>query len=67
LIFYVWWQVLAVFGLRLIIQGIIWYKAMKKLNEADLWPYYIFLDIWLFFYYLLFAPALWKKPAKNWN
>ncbi|NNV56079.1 glycosyltransferase [Limnovirga soli] len=62
-----WWLALAVFGLRLIIQGIVWYKCMHKLNEADLWPYFILLDIWMFFYYLLYAPALLKKPAKNWN
>lgn len=66
-LFYVWWLALAVFGLRLIIQGIIWHNCMKKLNEADLWPWFIFLDIWMFFYYLLYAPALFKKPAKNWN
>ncbi len=66
-LFYVWWLALAVFGLRLVIQGIIWHNCMKKLNEADLWPYFIFLDIWMFFYYLLYAPALFKKPAKNWN
>ncbi|HRH47886.1 MAG TPA: glycosyltransferase [Panacibacter sp.] len=66
-LFYVWWLALAVFGLRLIVQGIIWHNCMKKLNEADLWPWFIFLDIWMFFYYLLYAPALFKKPAKNWN
>ena len=66
-LFYVWWLALAVFGLRLIIQGIIWHNCMKKLNETDLWPWFIFLDIWMFFYYLLYAPALFKKPAKNWN
>ncbi len=66
-IFYVWWLALAVFGLRLIIQGIVWYKSMKKLNEADLWPWFVLLDIWMVFYYLLYAPALFKKPAKTWN
>jgi len=66
-LFYVWWLALAVFGLRLIVQGIVLYKSMHKLNEADLWPYFILLDIWMFFYYLLYAPALFKKPAKNWN
>jgi hypothetical protein len=40
---------------------------MKKLNELDLWPWFIFLDMWMFFYYLLFFPALWRRPAKNWN
>lgn len=66
-LFYCWWLVLAVFGVRLLVQGIIWNKCMKKLNEADLWPWFLFLDIWMFFYYLLFVPALWKKPAKTWN
>ena len=66
-LFYVWWLALAVFGLRLIIQGIVWYKSMKKLNEADLWPWFVLLDIWMVFYYLLYAPALFKKPAKTWN
>ncbi len=67
IISYIWWLALAVFALRLIVQGIVYYKTMRKLNEADLWPYFIFLDIWMFFYYLLYAPALFKKPAKNWH
>ena len=66
-LFYCWWLALAVFGLRLIVQGIVWNKSMKKLNEGDLWPWFLLLDIWLFFYSLLFVPALWKKPAKTWN
>jgi glycosyltransferase involved in cell wall biosynthesis len=65
--FYIWWAALAVFGLRMLVQGIVWYKSMKKLNEADLWPWFLFLDIWMGFYYLLFVPALWKKPAKTWS
>jgi hypothetical protein len=40
---------------------------MKKMGEEDLWPWFILFDIWLFFYYIIFAPALWKKPGKNWN
>jgi len=67
LLFYNWWLALAVLGLRIIIQAAVWYKSMHKLNEADLWPYFILLDIWMFFYYLLFTPALFKKPAKNWS
>ncbi|HEY6975098.1 MAG TPA: glycosyltransferase [Chitinophagaceae bacterium] len=67
LVFYIWWIALAVFGLRMLLQGIIWRKSMEKLNEADLWPLFIFFDIWTFFYYLLYFPALWKKPAKTWN
>lgn len=62
-----WWLALSVFGLRLLIQGFIWFKAMHKLNEGDLWPYFLLFDLWMFIYYLLFAPSLWKKPRKNWN
>ena len=66
-IFYNWWLSLSVFGVRLIVQSIIYYNAMKKLNEKDLWPFFILFDVWMFFYLLLFTPSLWRKPAKNWN
>ncbi len=66
-IFYCWWLVLAVFGLRIIVQAVIFYKSMQKLNEKDLWPFFLFFDLWMFFYYLLFVPALWRKPAKTWH
>lgn len=66
-LFYCWWMALAVFGVRLLVQAVIWYKAMKKLNENDLWPLFLFFDIWMFIYYFLFVPALWKKPKKSWN
>ncbi len=65
-LFYNWKISLVIFGGKLIIQGIIWYKSMKKLDEAGLWPFFLFFDIWMFFYYLLFVPALWKRPKKNW-
>lgn len=66
-LFYCWWLALAVFGTRLIVQSVTWYICMKKLNEKDLWPLFLFFDIWMFIYYFLFVPALWKKPRKNWN
>jgi glycosyltransferase involved in cell wall biosynthesis len=66
-IFFNWWIALSLFGLRLITQAIIWHKSMKKLNEADLWPMFLLFDIWMFIYYILFAPALWKKPKKTWK
>ncbi len=66
IIFYSWWMALAVFGLRLIIQGIVFFKSMKKLNEADLWPWFLLLDIWMFFYFIFTLPAIWKAPRKNW-
>ncbi len=67
IIFYKWPVVLAVFGVRFIWQGFVLYRSMKKMGEADLWPWFLLLDIWMFFYYIIFAPALWKKPGRNWN
>ncbi len=64
---YIWWIALIVLGLRLIIQAIILNKTMKKLNEQDLWPFFILFDIWMFFYFLITVPALWKKPKQKWN
>ncbi len=49
------------------VKAIIWSKSMKKLDEQDLFPFFILWDIWMFFYYIMFAPAIWKKPAKKWN
>jgi glycosyltransferase involved in cell wall biosynthesis len=62
-----WWFALSVFGLRLFIQAIILHKTMKKLNEHDLWPFFILFDIWMFFYFLITVPALWKKPKQTWH
>jgi len=67
MLFFNWWLPLCILALKYLVQGFIWNKSMKKLNEADLWPMFIVFDIWMFIYYLLFVPALWKKPAKTWN
>jgi glycosyltransferase involved in cell wall biosynthesis len=67
LIFYDWRLVLAVFGVRLIVQAVVFYKSMKKMDEKDLWPWFILLDMWMFFYYIIFAPALWRRPRRSWN
>jgi len=66
-ILYSWKLSLIVFGLRLILQAWVFNKAMKKLNESDLWPLFLFFDVWMFFYYIIFAPSLWKKPRVSWN
>ncbi len=66
-LFFNWYIAAALFALRMIILSITWRKSMKKLNELDLWPYFLFFDIWMFFYYLLFTPSLWRKPAKDWS
>jgi glycosyltransferase involved in cell wall biosynthesis len=62
-----WKFALAFFGVRLFIQAFIFFKAMKKLNESDLWPWFLFFDIWMFFYYIIFFPTLFKKPRASWN
>jgi cellulose synthase/poly-beta-1,6-N-acetylglucosamine synthase-like glycosyltransferase len=62
-----WRLVLAVFGLRLVIQAVIIFKTTHKLDEKDLFPWFVFFDVWMFFYYLFFAKALFKKPAKKWK
>jgi glycosyltransferase involved in cell wall biosynthesis len=67
LLLYGWQAPLVVFGIRLLIQAIVYFFAMKKLNEKDLWPLFLFFDVWMFLYYILFFPALIKKPRRNWN
>lgn len=65
-VFFDWRYALVPFGVRLLVQGVIWNKAMKKLGEQDLFPLFPFWDLWQFFYYLLFAQSVWKKPRKTW-
>jgi glycosyltransferase involved in cell wall biosynthesis len=62
-----WRIVVGVFLLRLLVQALIFYKAMRTLDETDLFPWWWLFDVWMFFYYLIFAPALWRKPKKSWN
>lgn len=66
IIFYNWKWALPVFGFRLVIQAFVLWKSMKKMGEKDLWPWSIFLDMWMFFYYIIFAPALWRRPRHDW-
>ena len=62
------WKIIAgIFALRLIIQYTIIYKAATRLHEKDLAAYTFFFDLWMFFYYLIFAGTLFKKPARNWK
>jgi glycosyltransferase involved in cell wall biosynthesis len=66
-LFYDWRISLGIFLVRCLSQAIIYYKAMNKLYEKDLFAWWWLLDIWMFIYYCIFAPALWKKPRKNWH
>ena len=65
--FFDWRWVLSVFALRFLSQAFIYYKCMQQLNEKDLWPFWWLMDIWMFLFYVIFAPALWKRPRANWN
>jgi glycosyltransferase involved in cell wall biosynthesis len=67
LIYFSWQWALVVFGVRFLIQAIVYFPAMKKLNEKDLYLLFLFFDLWMFFYYLIFAFALLRKPKPVWN
>ena len=64
---YDWRLALAGLALRWLVLGFVFYKAMQKMNEKDLWSWFIFFDLWMVIYYILFLPALWRKPRRSWN
>ncbi len=66
-IFFNWKFALIAFGARFILQAIVFYKTMKKLDEKDLFPLFLFFDLWMFMYYILFFPALIIKPKPTWK
>lgn len=66
--FYVdWLVVLSIFFFKSAIQYFILGKCAKRLQETDLTPWIMAFDIWMFFYYLVFAGAIFKKPGRTWN
>ncbi len=67
LFFYDWRLVLMVYLVRFTLQGLIYYRSMEKLNEKDLFAWWWLLDIWMVFYYLIFASSIWKKPRPTWD
>jgi len=62
-----WQFALIVFGVRFLVQLFIFIPIAKKLNERDLLPLLLFFDLWMFFYYLIFSVALFKKPSHSWK
>jgi glycosyltransferase involved in cell wall biosynthesis len=66
-LFFDWQVALSLYGVRLIVQGIVFQKSMRRLGEEDLFPWWWLLDIWMFLYYLIFSSAIWKKPRKSWK
>jgi glycosyltransferase involved in cell wall biosynthesis len=67
IVLYSWQSALIVFGIRFLVQAFVLYPCMKKLNEQAMYPWFLFIDIWMFFYYLIFAAAVFKRPGKGWN
>ncbi|HSU27036.1 MAG TPA: glycosyltransferase [Chitinophagaceae bacterium] len=67
LLFYDWRWAGILFAIRFLLQAFVLFKAMRKMGEGDLWPWFLFLDMWMFFYYIIFASSLWKKPKQTWN
>lgn len=66
LLFFDWRWALIPFVLRFILQGVVLKKAMNKMQEEDLWPWFFFFDLWMVVYYVIFTPALWRKPQNRW-
>jgi len=62
-----WRLTLGVFGIRFLVQAFIIFKTTRKLDEKDLFPWFLFFDVWMFLYYLFFATSIFKKPAKKWK
>ena len=67
LIFFDWRWSLIPFAVGLIVKALVLKKAMQKLGEADLWKWFPLLDAWMCFYYIIFAPALYRRPSKHWK
>ncbi|MEP6617020.1 MAG: glycosyl transferase family 2, partial [Ginsengibacter sp.] len=64
---YDWKIILGIFLVRFLLQTLIFYRTMSKLDERDLFAWFLLFDAWMFFYYLIFSVAMVKKPKKNWN
>lgn len=66
-IYFNWEIVLAIVLFRWAVQYFILNKCAKKLQESDLAPWTPLFDIWMFFYYLIFARSVMKKPRRTWS
>ena len=66
-IFFSWQWAILVFAMRFMVQALVLYPAMKKLNEKDLYASFLLFDVWMFFYYFIFSVTLIKKPRAGWK
>ncbi|HVI46602.1 MAG TPA: glycosyltransferase [Chitinophaga sp.] len=60
------WLALGIFGLKVLIQSIITYTAMRRLEESDLFKYSWLMDILMVLYYIIFTPALMFRSKNRW-
>lgn len=61
------WYVLGIFGLKVLVQSIITFAAMRRLDESDLFKFSWLMDIFMVLYYIIFTPALlFKAKANKW-
>ena len=67
ILLYNWEWSLIVFGVRFLVQAMILYPCMKKLKVQDLYPWFLLIDIGMFFYYLIFSISLVKKAKPTWK
>lgn len=60
------WYVLGIFGGKVLIQSIITYAAMRRLDESDLFKFSWLMDIFMVLYYIIFTPALFFRSKNKW-
>ncbi|MFC4262161.1 glycosyltransferase [Ferruginibacter yonginensis] len=66
-IMYNWEITLLIAAPIIIFQAIVYGKTLNKLDEKDLLPYFLFFEMWMLLYYIIFFPALLKKPKPTWK
>lgn len=52
---------------RLLLTGLMHYRVASRLGETDLVPWFPLFELSMPLYYLLFFPALFKKPSRHWH
>lgn len=67
LLFFSWKAACLLFLAKLLAQVLVFSGVLRKLNETDLVKWLPLLDLWMVLHYIIFAPALVKKPAKKWK
>lgn len=68
IVFKVWmlW-VLYIFGMRLFLNGIVHFKAMKRLKTLDLFLTFPFFDVLYLVYFVMMLPGIFNKKQNPWK